>query len=388
MKLLTASSVLILATMTGCATHHQARGTARVTSAEKSTFAVARLYEKQRSFDRATAAYLELAAQQPDNYKPLHRLGVISVKQGQLPEGISQLRAAVELAGDDVDVLTDLGYALFLNGEIEAAVESYQSALASKPTNQRTTVNLGLALAQMGRDDQALATLRSVSSSAEAYTSLAYVYSQKGDRQRAEDYFHKAIDEDNRHAPASEGLLQLAKAEQGQSKGNDGNLPQGISVVAVRPVNERLRTAEHAGHTLSDVASGAVKPAGVFEAAVSQSRYVSETTRKSLDNKAANAPIRTVSYERSSRIEPKADHSDEFIHSSPEQAARDSLLTVLQYGGPEAQITAIYDLLNIGLMDRKTAMVIRKLSQSENQEVAEAARDALHIASGSVKAAL
>ena len=385
MRLLPAYCVLILAALTGCAsTHHQARGTARVSSAERSTFAVARLHEKQRSFDRAATAYQELAVEHPENYQPLHRLGVIAIKQGQLAEGIIHLEEAAKLAADNVDVVTDLGYAQFLNGDLEEAVETYQSALAIEPANERASVNLGLALAHLGRDEQALSTLRSVSSSAEALTSLAYVYSQKGDRQRAEEYFHRAIDEDNSHAPASEGLIQLAKAEQNRSAGNGRNLPKGISVVAVRAVNEQLRTAEFAGHSLSDVASGSVKPAGLFDVALAQSHSKSGDHTATSGNASARSvppqPIQTIGHEESVSDPLQIRHADAVIDAESDHATRDSLLTVLKYGGPEAQITAIYDLVHLKLVNPQAASAVQKLSESDNPQVADVARDALQIA--------
>ncbi len=389
MKLLTAGGVLVLAALTGCSsTQHQVRGTARGPEAENSTFAVARLYEKQRSFDRAATAYQELAIQQPNDHQPVHRLGVIAVKQGQLAEGLSHLENAARLAADDVDVLADLGYAQFLNGDVEQAVDTYQSALAVEPTNQRTSVNLAIALAYLGKDDQALNTFRSVSSSAEAYTGLGYIYSQKGDKAKAEEYFHKAIDEDSSHAPASEGLLQLARTDHNKSSGRSGQLPEGISVVAVRPVTEELSTAKDAGHSLSDLASGAVKPASTFETALAHSKSRSADGSASTGNVPSRAirsqTIQTVSHEESSARGHEVRTADASTRTEAGQSTRDSLMTVLQYGGPEAQITAIYDLLHLNLVDQRAATALNNLSRSQNQQVAEAARDAIQIAQAGV----
>ncbi|MHC4875256.1 MAG: tetratricopeptide repeat protein, partial [Planctomycetota bacterium] len=239
-------------------------------------------------------------------------------------------------------------------------------------------------LAHMGQDAHALSTLRSVSSSAEAYTSLAYVYSQKGDRQQAEEYFHRAIDEDDGYAPASEALLQLAKAERGQSAGSNRQLPDGITVVSVRPVNESLRAAHYAGHSLSDVASGAVRPAGVFEVALAES--AGGTSSGSEDHIArASVPqesvsdslIKTVSHAEPAKVHAVTDLQRRADGDSPGKAEMDSLLTVLKYGGAEAQVTAIYDLLHLKLIDRRAATALRDLSQSGNLQVREAAKDAL-----------
>ena len=85
-----------------------------------------------------------------------HRLGVVAAQQGKLDEAIDSLTQAAELAPPSAELLNDLGYAHYLHNDLDSAKSYFRQALKKSPDYTPAWTNLGLALGQQQRDDEAL----------------------------------------------------------------------------------------------------------------------------------------------------------------------------------------------------------------------------------------
>jgi Flp pilus assembly protein TadD len=89
-----------------------------------------------------------------------YNLGVSLQAQGQLDAAIESYRSAVALKPDDAEAHSNLGTALQLQGQFEAAIESFRRAIGLKPEAAGAHSNLGVALQAQGQLDAAIESFR------------------------------------------------------------------------------------------------------------------------------------------------------------------------------------------------------------------------------------
>ena len=178
-------------------------------SPEEMRFGLARLTERNSSLEEALIAYKEVLELEPDHTGALHRLGVVSMKQGRADAALNYLERAMAVEKPDVDLLGDYGYALFLAGDYELAREYLELANQKQAGNQRIVNNLALTAAMQGDQQRAFDLFRSVSSEAEAHASLGFAYAQQGMLEEASDCFHLALEANPGLQMAANGLLEL-----------------------------------------------------------------------------------------------------------------------------------------------------------------------------------
>ncbi|MED5285842.1 MAG: hypothetical protein VYC71_07660, partial [Planctomycetota bacterium] len=109
----------------------------------------------------------------------------------------------------NVELLNDLGYALFLTDDLLGAEEKLQLAIRLNPSHRAARNNLGLVLGNAGRWDECMVQFKRAVSEAEAYANLAFVQVQMGEFALAEKNFHSALDLDDELDAAAEGLVQI-----------------------------------------------------------------------------------------------------------------------------------------------------------------------------------
>jgi Flp pilus assembly protein TadD len=141
-----------------------------------------------------------------------HRLGVIAARNRQFDEAMAYLERAERSAPDHVELLSDIGYALYMQNDLAQAETKLRRALAVDPQCQSARNNLGLVLGELGRLDESLAEFRLAVGEADAHTNLAYVQALRGDVEGAKASYHHALNIDAKIRPAAEALVQLATA--------------------------------------------------------------------------------------------------------------------------------------------------------------------------------
>lgn len=132
------------------------------------------------------------------------RVAPTSIAEVKMPE------TPVEIAAPHFEK----GMEYFNTGEKEKAIEAFQKALAIQPDLLPATFNIAIALGDLGRFEEAEATLLRVvendASIAQTYNSLGYVYFKKGELEKAKKQFETAlsIEPDYAHAKNSLALLE------------------------------------------------------------------------------------------------------------------------------------------------------------------------------------
>jgi Flp pilus assembly protein TadD len=78
-------------------------------------------------------------------------------------------------------------------GDYERAIAVFTEALSREPAQNRTYNNLGLALAKLGRREEALEAFKNAGDEAKAYNNLGMIYLGEKRYQEAISAFEKAI---------------------------------------------------------------------------------------------------------------------------------------------------------------------------------------------------
>lgn len=139
-------------------------------------------------------AQLKLAAEKAPKYAPAYAgLGIVfDVMQEPKKAHRAHLRA-VSLDRRNADYWNNLGFSLFVAGDIESSIQALERALALNPSLTVAYNNLGFAYARRGDDEAALRSFRSAVGEARAYLNLAMVMDERNQAGRADEYRNKAF---------------------------------------------------------------------------------------------------------------------------------------------------------------------------------------------------
>lgn len=118
-----------------------------------------------------------------------------------LPQAVEKYRRVLELAPEWVDAHINLGVALYQMGRAEEARAEFFSAVQLDPLNGISRYNLGCVLEEQGDVDQAIEHLRraarALPAHADVHFNLALAYQKRGERRQAREQWVLYL----RHAP-------------------------------------------------------------------------------------------------------------------------------------------------------------------------------------------
>ncbi len=203
--------------LTGCATSGKGTGSMFAMSQPKvennftQEMSFARLSERNGDNVKAKKLYRHILSEDPENRVALHRMGVISGKEGQYDEAVKYLTHASTVGDPSAEVLSDLGYVYYLQDNQELAKTTLERSLVEDPDYEAARTNLAVVYAELGQYDIALSHFRQTTGEAEALSNLAYIQSQRGDLELAQQNYSRALDIDKRLRPAAEALIQIAQ---------------------------------------------------------------------------------------------------------------------------------------------------------------------------------
>ncbi len=127
--------------------------------------AQAAVYYRAGAFDAAAQCGLAIVAQAPEHFDALHLLGVLCLNRGQAADAVCYLTRAARLQPDHEQMNVNLGNAWSALKLFPRAEDASRQLVATHPHNLDAWNNLGFALGQQHRDEEAIAVLR---------TALAY----------------------------------------------------------------------------------------------------------------------------------------------------------------------------------------------------------------------
>jgi Flp pilus assembly protein TadD len=173
-----------------------------------------RNFERSGDYDKARQLYEDLASKHPDNPQVAHRLGVVADCQRRHGEAEYYFQAALAAEPRNAEVLADLGYCYFLQGQLSKAESALVKATLLEPGNKRYRNNLGLVLGHLGRHDEALSHFKLANSEADACYNLAFIYAAQERVEEAKECFQMALNADPTHDAAREALASFEEYDE------------------------------------------------------------------------------------------------------------------------------------------------------------------------------
>ncbi len=174
---------------------------------------LARLAEQRGKTLDAERLYKSILEKDPGNPTVYHRLAIIQSKKGRFEDANAYFDKALQLKPDDPTLICDAGYCQYLQQRTEMAEALFRQALDIDPSHEAATNNLALVLGEKGDDRNAFALFRQVGTEAKAHVNMGFVYSRRGELQKAKDSYSRALSIDPRMIAAAEALVQLAQFE-------------------------------------------------------------------------------------------------------------------------------------------------------------------------------
>ena len=183
----------------------------------------------------ARRSFEEALVLEPEHEDALAGLGETLMKLGQRDSALRCMRRTLELGyADDIELMLQIGRALFREGEVAEARDYFEAAQRHAPDSAEVQSCIGYVEHRLGDDDAALATLRRAlqmdSDYHEARIYLANVLYDRGDYEASLYHLEQTKPEDHWDELAIWRLLEMKRTQ--------FNLPEGDP--ELKPWEERL----------------------------------------------------------------------------------------------------------------------------------------------------
>ncbi len=132
--------------------------------------------ESKGEFGAAKELYKKIIDKDPNNAEAHHRLAVIADQQQDPQTADVHYQTALKLNRRDADLLSDMGYSLYLRGKFEESESRLKEALEANPYHRGAQGNLGLVYGRQGKYDLALAAFRQAGTESEAQRNMAKLF--------------------------------------------------------------------------------------------------------------------------------------------------------------------------------------------------------------------
>lgn len=139
-------------------------------------------YERARDLDPALAD------------RALRRLAVLYDRADEQAKAMHEFQEQLKKKPKDASLLNDMGYSMYNRGQWAEAENHLRKAVAADKNFKPAWVNLGLALAQQGKQQEALDAFSHAVSSAEAYSNLGFVLAVQGKKAEAMAAYRRALE--------------------------------------------------------------------------------------------------------------------------------------------------------------------------------------------------
>jgi Flp pilus assembly protein TadD len=171
----------------------------------------------REEFAWARRAFDEALVLDGEHEDALAGLGETLMKFGQQEAAVRSFRRTLELGyQDDIDLMLQIGRALFREGLIEDSKEYFEIAAQQAPDNAEAVACVGYALHRLGDDDGAISTLRRAlqidNDHVEARIYLANVLYDRGESDAALYHLDRSTPDDHWDELGIWRLLELKKS--------------------------------------------------------------------------------------------------------------------------------------------------------------------------------
>jgi tetratricopeptide (TPR) repeat protein len=176
---------------------------------------IADFFLGSEDYVQAIQRHLSLVRSDPDNALAYYHLGFSYGMVGDHQHELDDYQKAVALGLSKWDLFLNLGLLYLESGQLDSAHEMFQLAELLAPYRSETHFNLGVLDERLGMyrdaEQQLLFSLALDRDQRDAYNSLAVVYAEEGDYQRAYQEWAELARLYPNYAPAHANLIILKK---------------------------------------------------------------------------------------------------------------------------------------------------------------------------------
>ncbi|MGQ0642239.1 MAG: tetratricopeptide repeat protein [Gemmatimonadaceae bacterium] len=168
-------------------------------------------------FAWARKAFEDAMVLDPEHEDALAGYGETLLRFGQAPAALKAFRKTLELGyEDDVELMLQIGRALFRDGLVEEAKEFFDIAVRHAPESAESVALVGYTLHRLGNDEAAIATLRRAlqldDDFAEARIYLGNIHYDRGEFETALYHLDRTTPEDHWDELGIWRLIELKKS--------------------------------------------------------------------------------------------------------------------------------------------------------------------------------
>jgi Flp pilus assembly protein TadD len=173
-------------------------------------------YHAREEFAWARRSFEEALVLDPEHEDALAGLGETLLKFGQQNAAIRSFRRTLELGyEDDIELMLQIGRALFRDGLIEESKEYFETAARQSPDSAEAVSCIGYAQHRLGDDEGAIATLRRALKLDEDHTEariyLGNIFYDRGDYEAALYHLDRSTPDDHWDELGIWRLIELKK---------------------------------------------------------------------------------------------------------------------------------------------------------------------------------
>lgn len=173
-------------------------------------------YHAREEFAWARRSFEEALVLDPEHEDALAGLGEALLKFGQQQAALKSFRRTLELGyEDDIELMLQIGRALFREGLIEESREYFDTAATQSPDSAEAVSCIGYVQHRLGDDESAIATLRRALKLDEDHTEarvyLGNIFYDRGDYEAALYHLDRSTPEDHWDELGIWRLIELKK---------------------------------------------------------------------------------------------------------------------------------------------------------------------------------
>ena len=173
-------------------------------------------YHAREEYAWARRSFEEALVLDPEHEDALAGLGETLLKFGQQASALRSFRRTLELGyEDDIELMLQVGRALFREGLIEESREYFETAARQTPDSAEAVSCIGYAQHRLGDDDAAIATLRKALKIDEDHTEariyLGNIFYDRGDYEAALYHLDRSTPDDHWDELGIWRLIELKK---------------------------------------------------------------------------------------------------------------------------------------------------------------------------------
>ncbi len=153
-------------------------------------------FARKGDAEAALREFKEALRFEPNDVRTFYNIGNMLALLGRTDEAIEYYNRVLAVKPGDPDTCIALASARAIKGEMELALEAYRQGLKYNPQNTVLRGEFALTLLKLNRVDEGITQLEqlaTIKTDSTTYCNLGIAWAQKGQFDRAEEYYKKAI---------------------------------------------------------------------------------------------------------------------------------------------------------------------------------------------------